>query len=55
MTKKRRPLPAGATRPRALRRGASSLFARLALRLGRTVVGVLPGSRRILAANDPEA
>ena len=54
MARKRRPPPAGATRPRASRRGAPSLFSRLVRRLGRTVVGVLPRSRRILAANDPE-
>lgn len=55
MSNKRRPPPEGATRPRASRRGARPLFTRLALRLGRTVVGVLPHSRRIPAANDPEA
>lgn len=31
------------------------LFVQLARRLGRTLIGVLPCSRRIRAANDPQA
>ena len=53
--RKRRPPAAGAGRPRAARRGAASLLARLVLRIGRTVVGVLPRHGRVRAANDPEA
>ena len=36
-------------------RGARRLLARLVLRVGRTVVGILPFARRVRAANDPKA
>lgn len=53
----------GASRSRAPRamapavrvRGARRLLARLVLRVGRTVVGILPFARRVRAANDPKA
>ena len=36
-------------------RRSRRLFARLALRVGRTVFGILPFARRVRAANDPKA
>lgn len=59
--KKRSPSPAaagrGKARPAPARRARSKLdrIHKLILRLGRTLIGVLPRARRIPAANDPEA
>jgi len=50
-----RPDTARASIRRARRRGVRRLVARVAARLGRTVFGVLPHARRIVAANDPQA
>ena len=54
MATTRRPIPKGATRPRAPQRGARYPLYRRVLDAGRTLVGAIACSRRIRAANDPE-
>lgn len=52
--KNRRTIKKPATAPPVVRRRRQAAFKRLVLRIGRTVLGVLPGARRIRAANDSE-
>jgi hypothetical protein len=55
MARNRRPVPRGAPRSRASVRGTRASFYHRVLDAGRTLVGVIARSRRMRAANDPEA
>lgn len=53
--RKRLGVPRGSAAPPRRPRGRLNPLQRLILTLGRTLVGVLPRSRRVRAANDPKA